>query len=136
MERHILTTYLQTPEMKQKVLIIDDEKDICRLLSSILEGMGYDTKISNSLEEGRSKFISYEPDALFLDIHLPDGNGLDDVPAFRNLRPEIPVMIISAYDSAGELKKAKKYEVNAFIMKPFSREQVVSALKDIPSTQS
>jgi YesN/AraC family two-component response regulator len=73
---------------------------------------------------------------LFLDINLPDGNGLDDVPSFRNLNPKIPVMIISAYDSTAEMKKAKKYEVNAFIRKPFNREQVIAALNNIHSMQS
>ena len=124
------------PGIKQKVLVIDDEKDICNLLSSILNGLGYETTTSHSLSEGKLKFISYEPNVLFLDIHLPDGNGLDDVPSFRNLNPKIPVMIISAYDSTAELKKAKKYEVNAFIRKPFNREQVVAALNNIHSMQS
>ena len=122
--------------IKQKVLIIDDETDICNLLSSILTGLGYDTRSSHSLGEGKLKFITYEPDVLFLDIHLPDGNGLDDVPSFRNLNPKIPVMIISAYDSMVETKKAKKYEVNAFIRKPFNREQIIVALKNIHSMQS
>jgi len=122
--------------MKQRVLVIDDEKDICNLLASILTGLGYETRTSNSLAEGKLKFISYEPNVLFLDIHLPDGNGLDDVPSFRNLNPKIPVMIISAYDSMAEMKKARKYEVNAFIRKPFNREQVVAALNNIHLMQS
>jgi len=122
--------------MKQKVLIIDDEKDICNLLSSILTGLGYNTLCCHSLSEGKFKLIEYHPDVLFLDIHLPDGNGLDDVPAFRNLNPKIPIMIISAYDSPGELKKAKSYEVNAFIRKPFNREQIIAALTSIHSMQS
>jgi len=128
--------YAEVSRIKQKVLVIDDEKDICNLLSSILTGLGYETRTSNSLAEGKLKFISYEPNVLFLDIHLPDGNGLDDVPSFRNLNPKIQVMIISAYDSTAEMKKAKKYEVNAFIRKPFNREQVVAALNDIHLMQS
>jgi len=135
-KRDTLNQYREITGSKQKVLIIDDEKDICKLLSSILEGLGYDTKSSHSLAEGKLRFIAYQPDVVFLDIHLPDGNGLDDVPSFRNLNPKIPIMIISAFDSAGEMKKAKIYEVNAFIRKPFNREQVIGALKNIHSMQS
>jgi two-component system response regulator PilR (NtrC family)/two-component system KDP operon response regulator KdpE len=122
--------------MKQKVLIVDDEKDICNLLSSILAGVGYETLCCHSLSEGKLRFVAYQPDVLFLDIHLPDGNGLDDVPVFRNLNPKIPVMIISAFDSAVEIRKAKTYQVNAFIRKPFNREQVIAGLTNIHSMQS
>ena len=119
--------------MKQKVLIIDDEKDICLLLSHILKDMGYDAQYCHSHNEGKLKFASIKPDVMFLDIHLPDGNGLDEVPGFRSLDPKVPIMIISAYDSPGELRKAKKFEVSAFIMKPFKREHVVTALQNIAS---
>ena len=119
--------------MKQKVLIIDDEKDTCVLLSYILKGMGYETQYCHSLSEGKLKFAAIKPDVMFLDIHLPDGNGLDEIPDFRNLDPKVPIMIISAFDSPVELRKAKKFEVSAYIMKPFKREQVVSALQRIAS---
>ena len=125
---------MRTPApMKQKVLIIDDEKDTCVLLSYILKGIGYETQYCHSLNEGKLKFGTIKPDVMFLDIHLPDGNGLDEVPGFRNVNPKVPILIISAFDSPGELKKAKKFEVSAFIMKPFKREQVVSALQNITS---
>lgn len=119
--------------MKQKVLIIDDEKDTCLLLSHILKGMGYETQYCHSLNEGKLKFAAIKPDVIFLDIHLPDGNGLEEVPGFRTLDPKVLIMIISAFDSPGELRKAQKFEVSAFIMKPFKREQVVSALQNIAS---
>ena len=122
--------------MKQKVLIIDDEKDICKLLASTLSTFGYQTKTSQSLTEGKEVFSSYDPDIIFVDIHLPDGNGLNDVPYFRNVKPNIPVIIISAYDSINAMKTAETFGVNAFISKPFNREKISNALQNIPSMQS
>jgi len=113
-----------------KALILDDERDICQLLKTMLEKKGYDVVSSYSLEEGKKKFEAFEPNVLFLDINLPDGNGLDQVPTFQRLNKKTHIIIISARDSADELKRAEEYHIRDFIRKPFDRKTIEEALQD------
>lgn len=122
--------------MGKRVLIIDDERDICMLLSSILEGLGHHVRSSRSLISGKRQFTAFEPEVLFLDINLPDGNGLNDVPSFRELNSSVDIFIISAYYSQNEIKEAEAYRVKGFIQKPFNRENIVSALNSIEVNNS
>ena len=117
---------------KKRVLVLDDEKDICLLLSTILTGLGYEVNSSYSLKEGKQMLDDFEPDILFLDIHLPDGSGLDDLPLFREKNKKLEIIIISAYDSFSEIKEANRYRA-AFLRKPFSKEKIIEALKAQPT---
>jgi two-component system OmpR family response regulator len=61
----------------KRVLIVDDEADICLLLSGLLKRMGYQPNCANFLEEGRQRLAQQQYDAVFLDLSLPDGVGLN-----------------------------------------------------------
>ena len=58
-----------------KVLIIDDDNDLCTLLRMYLENEGYEVKVANDGAEGVSAFRSYEPDMVLLDVMLPKKDG-------------------------------------------------------------
>jgi len=113
-----------------KILVLDDEEDICLLLSSILRKLGHKVICSHSLKEGKSSFTSFAPDLMFLDINLPDGNGLEDVPSFQNLNHDVRIIMISAYDFPQEMKKSEQLHVE-FLRKPFNREKILQAIQSI-----
>ena len=113
-----------------KILVLDDEEDICLLISSILRKLGHQVICSHSLKEGKSDFTSFAPDLMFLDINLPDGNGLDDVPSFQNLNHDVRIIMISAYDFPQEMKMSEKLHVE-FLRKPFNREKILQAIQTI-----
>jgi DNA-binding NtrC family response regulator len=115
--------------MKKDILIIEDEKDICTLLSSMLMEKGYSVKFSNSISEGKNLITQSYPEVLILDINLPDGNGLDAIPELKVLNKNISFIIISAYDSKEEINKADSFEVSSFLKKPFNKEELFKALQ-------
>ena len=102
------------------ILIIDDEPDICRLLQLSLVKHGYNVKYVHALTEGMQYLRREQPDILFLDIHLPDGSGLEAIPAIKRQCPALPVITISAYDNGMEKQTALKAGASYFLAKPFN----------------
>ncbi len=90
----------------KNILIIDDEEDLCWLLASALIKKGYAVSTANSLYHGIS-MLKKKPDLIFLDLKLPDGDGMDILPVI-NKNSETFVVIISAYGSEERMVDAKE----------------------------
>lgn len=80
-----------------KVLIIDDEIDLCLLLKSYFQRVGHTVSISNSLEDGLRTMDEVRPDILFLDNNLSDGLGWKVAPDIIGRHPDTEIYFISAY---------------------------------------
>lgn len=113
--------------MGDLILIIDDEPDICQLLQLSLTKHGFKVKYVHALKDGLQFLRQQKPDILFLDIHLPDGSGLDILPQIKAEYPDLPVISISAYDNGMEKQKALTSGAAHFLPKPFN----VGELTDI-----
>ena len=112
----------------QSILIIDDEEDLCWLLAGALTAKGYSVSTANSIHEGVFS-LNKKPDLIFLDLKLPDGDGMDIIPVVSERAPETFVVIISAYGSEERIVDAKEKGVHAFIDKPFTEERIIQILK-------
>jgi two-component system, OmpR family, response regulator len=86
-----------TMSPKKKVLIIDDEVDLCLLLKTYLNRRNYDVYYSHTLQEGMNQFKQVVPDILFLDNNLPDGIGWEKAAGLLEQYPGLQVHLISAY---------------------------------------
>jgi two-component system response regulator PilR (NtrC family)/two-component system KDP operon response regulator KdpE len=115
------------------ILIIDDEPDICKLLQLSLVKHGYKVKYVHALTEGMQYLQQQQPDLLFLDIHLPDGSGLDALPAIKKKCPALPVITISAYDNGMEKQKALNAGASYFMAKPFNVTNLDEIMSDMLS---
>jgi CheY-like chemotaxis protein len=122
------TKKLDTPE-KKKALIVDDETDICYLLSHILRQRDIQTVFAGSLAEAdrmlQSPNLFYY---VFLDNHLPDGLGIDQIKRWKERFPAIHFIMISAHDSSEEKRRAKSDGADTFISKPFSKEVILNSI--------
>ena len=119
--------------MTNSVLIIDDETDICFLLTNILKEKNIEVSFANSLEDGLSKISLLRPRLLFLDINLPDGSGLEAIAKIKFLNPSIKIIIISAYDSPKEKIFAFEQGADLFLSKPLNKSLINSAFNQILS---
>ena len=87
------------PENNRKALIVDDEKDICFLLSNILKQKNIQTTIAGSLEEAEKMLqTSGSYYFVFLDNHLPDGLGIDIIKKWKEKFPFAHFIMITAHD--------------------------------------
>jgi len=114
---------------KKRALIVDDETDICYLLSSILKQKNIQTVFAGSVAEAdrmleSSSYFYY----VFLDNHLPDGFGIDQIKRWKKAFPLTHVIMITAHDSFEERKKAVNDGADSFISKPFSKEVIFNTI--------
>lgn len=112
-----------------KILIIDDEKNIRITLCNILEDEGYECHSAANVQEGLALFESLDPDAILLDVKLPDGNGIEALAIIKKALPQIPVIMISGNSNIGDAVKAIKLGAFDFLEKPLSLPKVKITVK-------
>lgn len=115
----------------KRVLIVDDEADICLLLSGLLRRLGYQPTCAHFIEDGRQCLKTQQFDAVFLDLNLPDGLGFDLLPTIKQDQNEAKIIMISAFDGQTERRRATDQGADYFIGKPFTRRSVEMALETI-----
>lgn len=112
-----------------KVLLIDDEVDICLLLTGVLQKLGFQTTYALTLREAKEKLLIDSFETVFIDLNLPDGVGYQLIPEIRKINVKVKVIVLSAYDS--ERDKANQKGADYFIAKPFSRKKILDALEQL-----
>jgi DNA-binding response OmpR family regulator len=85
--------------MSRSVLIIDDEVDLCTVISNYLGRRNYKVSCAHSLAEGMNKLDTVHPDVLLLDNNLPDGLGWPEAEKIHNKYPRMRITLFSANDT-------------------------------------
>jgi DNA-binding response OmpR family regulator len=116
----------------KKILIVEDEPDMCFLLDVFLSGKGVQMDHVNSLRLAREYFSTEIPDVLILDNQLTDGYGVDLVPHIKKAYPSMKVIMISGTDGAVK-EFAMENGIDIFLEKPFSKSEIMSAIKHLTS---
>jgi len=116
---------------KGTVLIIDDETDICYLLSTLLKQKNLDTHYVNTLSDAALALKKDPPEIIFLDNHLPDGLGVNYISTLKKKCPSSIIVMITAHDTLADREKATSQGVDFFIGKPFSKEVIFKTLEGI-----
>ncbi len=113
--------------MKSKVLIVDDEKDICFLISEILKDEEYLTKTAINSNDALNIYKSFKPDLIILDVWLgkSDLDGIELLKEFKKLDQSIPIIIISGHGTVDMAVNAIKNGAYDFLEKPFNSEKMI-----------
>jgi two-component system nitrogen regulation response regulator NtrX len=112
-----------------RILIIDDEGNIRRMLASLLESEGYSTVEAGSGEEGLRKISEQEADAVLLDLALPGASGLQVLEKLSAGWPEVPVVMMSGQATLGDAVQATRLGAFHFLEKPLTPEAVLVTLR-------
>lgn len=115
--------------LDQKILIVDDEEDIVKLLRTVLIKEGFEHVFTaGSAEEGWTLFQDKQPDLVILDIMLPDGEGYDVCKQIRSVS-NVPIFFLSA--KTEEIDKILGFAIGGddYITKPFSPKEVAYRIK-------
>ena len=111
--------------MKEKsVLIIDDEKNILLTLSQSLEALQLETDTALNGEEALAKLKEREFGLILLDLRMPGMDGMEVLRQVREIRPDIGIIMITAYGTIEVAVEAMKLGAVDFIQKPFSPEEI------------
>lgn len=115
----------QTEAKKRRLLVVDDEESICRAFRLFFEARGWDVDTAASGSEGVEKFQAREPDVVFLDVRLPDGDGLLVMERLLALRRETPIVIITAYGGMHTVLAAVKGGAFDYLPKPIDLDHAL-----------
>ena len=102
---------------KKKILLVDDEIDFLQLLKARLEANNYEVVTAMNGLEALEKFKNEAPDALILDVMMPELNGLEVLKKIRKDNREILVFIITAFNNEERFKAANQFNASGFIIK-------------------
>ena len=121
---------LPSKEIKN-ILIIDDERDLCSLLYDALSQRKYNVSIANTRREALGFIRNKMPDLVFLDLRLPDGDGIKLLSRIKKIKPQAIVNIISAYGSEESREEAKRKGAYSFIDKPFTEREIFKSIREL-----
>ncbi|MEC9405901.1 MAG: sigma-54 dependent transcriptional regulator [Pseudomonadota bacterium] len=115
-----------------RVLVVDDEVDIRKLIEITLARMGVDTDAAENVERARERLASAHFDLCLTDMRMPDGTGTDLVRHIQSNHPDVPVAVITAYGNTDDAVECMKLGAFDFVSKPVDihmlRKLVESAL--------
>jgi len=115
---------------KGRVLVVDDEKEVCHLIKDMLENKGYEALTAYDGEEGLKKAVAEHPNLVLLDVMLPGIDGfevLDRLKRDSNTR-SLPVLMVSAKRDSDSLFKARDLGSDDYITKPFTVQELLKAV--------
>ncbi len=113
---------------KTSVLIIDDEEDLCYLLSGLLSSQGFEVHTSFSLKSGLELLDRQQCDWIILDNDLPDGKGWENLPILQQLSPQSSFIMISANpDSTHDQMYRNVY----YLIKPIHVNSITSLIRPL-----
>ncbi len=115
--------------MNELILIVDDEPGILETLSGILDDEGFRTLTTPSGDEALRLYESKKPDVVFLDIWLPDRDGLETLQAIREMDDNAAVIMMSGHGTSATAVKSIKMGAHDYLEKPLSYDAAVNAVR-------
>lgn len=122
-------TTLQGTTLK-KVLIIEDEGDMCLLLNILLTGKNMELDHVKSLAAAEEYLQQEKPSVVLLDNKLPDGMGIDFISFIKKNYPEIKIIMISGFDGSAK-DVALENGADIYLEKPFTRDQLFQSIQGL-----
>ena len=116
--------------MQYKILIVDDDENICELLRLYLEKDGFDTIVANDGEQAVEYAAKYSPDLILLDIMLPKITGLEVCQQIREFS-SVPIIMLTAKGEDMDKILGLEYGADDYITKPFNILEVKARIKAI-----
>lgn len=116
--------------MDIRILVVDDNPEICELLRVYLEKEGYEVLTANDGMDGLTQFKMYDPDLVLLDIMLPRMNGWDVCKQIRNISSK-PVIMITAKGEVYDKVLGLELGADDFIVKPFEMKELSARVRAV-----
>ena len=112
-----------------ELLLIDDDQELCELLTSWLSQEGFQVRACHDGLSARKALADSAPAAVVLDVMLPDGSGLELLKQLRNDHPELPVLMLSARGEPLDRILGLELGADDYLAKPFSMLELVARVK-------
>ncbi len=118
--------------MAERILVIDDELDMLTLLRMIIEdNTDYGVETTNNPSEGLKMLTEKEFDLVITDLKMPGMDGMELFDECKEITPDVPVIIITAYGSLETADDAMKKGIADFITKPFRKDGILFTINRV-----
>ncbi len=111
------------------IVVIDDEEDMCKILTKILNMEGYHVTAFTNPDKALEYVEKYQPDVVLTDIRMPERSGMDVLKAVKSKFPQTAVIIMTAYASIEGAIQAMKKGAFHYVTKPFNTEELVANIE-------
>jgi len=113
-----------------KILIVDDDENICEVIKMYVESSGYNTRVCHNGREAQEVFLEYRPDLVLLDIMLPNIDGIDVLKWIRK-DYETPVIMLTAKGETFDKVLGLELGADDYIVKPFEPKEMLARMKAV-----
>src|ERR1039458_299625 len=124
-----------TTEPNATLLIVDDEEELCEILSSYFVKRGYDVHVAAGLREALLRCNTILPDVVIVDCLLGDGNGLDLISVLKNQNNKISIFVLTGHGSIDFAVRAIKQGAEQFLTKPVDLKLLASQIEKAVENQ-
>ena len=111
------------------ILVIDDDRDILKVLKANLELYKYNVATAESWTEGQKTISAKKPDLLILDLMLPDGDGVEICRTLRKRYPSLPIIMLTAKDKISDKVIGLESGADDYVVKPFETLELIARIK-------
>jgi len=126
---------LKKMKKKEKILIVDDDESLCKTLSAIFRKQDYEVDIAATGQKAQEKVREKSYNIAFLDIKLPDMDGIELMPVFKKEKPDMEVIMITGYASVDNAVNALNTGASAYLIKPLNMDKVLIMIRNLLEKQ-
>lgn len=119
------------PTATASILIVDDDRDLAESLADVLEARGYGVELAGSGEEGVERFRQRHFDVVFTDVKLPGMNGVESFFAFRRIRRDAKIVMMTGFSVEHLLARAIENGALAVLHKPFAVADILAVIERV-----
>jgi DNA-binding response OmpR family regulator len=116
-----------------KLLIIDDEADVCDFTKGFFEKRGFHVDCARDAQEGLSLLKELKPDIVLLDVKMPGMNGIEALKQIKLIAPSTIVIMVTAVDDIHKVNEAKSLGARDYLTKPLILEELESKVVSVAS---
>lgn len=116
--------------MSKKLLIVDDEAEICEFLKSFFEDRDYKVMTAHDGAGALEQVDRFKPEVVLLDIQMPGMDGLQALSKIKGLHPKVKVIMVTAVETQEKIEEAMRLGADNYITKPLSLEYLEKDVQD------
>lgn len=117
--------------MKHKILIVDDEADLVKVIATLLSKAGYEVITAGNGRDGLRVFYAEHPDLIVLDLIMPEMDGLTMCQRIREVNEHVPVVMLTAQGREEDIVAGLEVGADEYITKPFKAQELLARLAAI-----
>jgi DNA-binding response OmpR family regulator len=113
-----------------KLLIVDDEVEICEFLKSFFEDRDFKVAVAHDGAQALAKVAAFQPEVVLLDIQMPGMDGLQTLKKIKETYPRVKVIMVTAVETQEKIEEAMRLGADNYITKPLSLEYLEKDVQD------